>query len=192
MLLYSRNTYGMLFWIYVFYNVWFFEYVSYAGICGNKIRSFGITRKHYMGAWKIISAHLPCGVYTFEKGCPTCSAMRNLFHSRGVSCSKYAEYGDSWHCIFHNVAFPSLFVLFDGVASYFRSGYTQFLQSEESGSEESDLLWSGWNCIFAWMYFWSDDFCTVVAESDPTHMHLKKWKTLCSGAGTLKFMNPTT
>ena len=71
MLLYSRNTYGMLFWIYVFYNVWFFEYVSYAGICGNKIRSFGITRKHYMGAWKIISAHLPCGVYTFEKGCPT-------------------------------------------------------------------------------------------------------------------------
>ena len=78
---------------------------------------------------------------------------RNLFHSRGVSCSKYAEYGDSWHCIFHNVAFPSLSVLFDGVASYFRSGYTQFLQSEESGSEESDLLWSGWNCIFAWMYF---------------------------------------
>ena len=122
----------MLFWIYVFYNVWFFEYVSYAGICGNKIRSFGITRKHYMGAWKIISAHLPCGVYTFEKGCPTCSAMRNLFHSRGVSCSKYAEYGDSWHCIFHNVAFPSLFVLFDGVASYFRSGYTQFLQSDGS------------------------------------------------------------
>lgn len=60
----------MLFWIYVFYNVWFFEYVSYAGICGSKIRSFGITRKHYMGAWKIISAHLPCGVYTFEKGCP--------------------------------------------------------------------------------------------------------------------------
>ena len=60
----------MLFWIYVFYNVWFFEYVSYAGICGNKIRSFGITRKHYMGAWKIISAHLPCGVYTFEKVAP--------------------------------------------------------------------------------------------------------------------------
>ena len=37
-------------------------------------------RQHYMGAWKIISAHLPCGVYTFEKGCPTCSATVSYTH----------------------------------------------------------------------------------------------------------------
>ena len=65
-------------------------------------------------------------------------------------------------------------VLFDSVAPDFWSGYTQFLQSEESGSKESDILWSGWNCIFARMYFRSDNFCATVAECDPAHMHLKK------------------
>lgn len=87
---------------------------------------------------KVAPLVLRCGI-CFTAGVFLAASMLNM--------------GDSWHCIFHNVAFPSLFVLFDGVASYFRSGYTQFLQSEESGSEESDLLWSGWNCIFAWMYF---------------------------------------
>ena len=41
-----------------------------------------------MGARKIISAHLPCGVYAFEEGCTTCSAVWNLFYSRGVPCGK--------------------------------------------------------------------------------------------------------
>ena len=187
MLLYSGDAYRLLFWIYVFYDLWFSECVSYAGICGSKIRSPGINWKYYVGAWKIISAHLPCGVYAFEEGCTTCSAMWNLFYSRGISCGMYAEYGTSRHYIFCDVTFPALSVLFDSVAPDFWSGYTQFLQSEESGSKESDILWSGWNCIFARMYFRSDNFCATVAECDPAHMHLKKWKTLCSGVGLRLF-----
>lgn len=174
MLLYSGDAYSLLFWIYVFYDLWFFECVSYAGICGSKIRSPGINWKYYVGAWKIISAHLPCGVYAFEEGCTTCSAMWNLFYRRGISCGMYAEYGTSRHYIFCDVTFPALSVLFDSVAPDFWSGYTQFLQSEESGSKESDLLWSGWDRVFDWMHFRSDDFCAAVAESDSTHMHLKK------------------
>lgn len=174
MLLYSGDAYSLLFWIYVFYDLWFFECLSYAGICGSKIRSPGINWKYYVGAWKIISAHLPCGVYAFEEGCTTCSAMWNLFYSRGISCGMYAEYGTLRHYIFCDVTFPALSVLFDSVAPDFWSGYTQFLQSEESGSKESDILWSGWNCIFARMYFRSDNFCATVAECDPAHMHLKK------------------
>ena len=59
----------------------------------------------------------------FEEGCTTCSAVWNLFYSRGVPCGKHVEYGISRRCIFCGVAFPALPVLFDGAASYFWSGY---------------------------------------------------------------------